>query len=404
MVYETCPGLNKANFTYGERILEHKIENSSGAEKEGYIQDLLTLHDKSLQYFPTNYTQAEIASDKASILYDNKKATDDELYAILSKAFKEDRANFDNPKALYLYFSTLVDLHGAGKKELQEVFDVYDEVTQKIEEENEQYLEQIGKLLPKDSLGTLTSKEKQQLKSYNSFSENYGKISGSIDAKLGSLADCENLIPLYQKSFEEKKGDITWVKSAVGRMFAKECTDDPLFRQLFEAQLALEPSASAYVYGATLKVKDGDTRGAIADFDKAADLETDARKKSDILYKAATVARKFSKQQARTYAQRAINASASNGKAYLLIANLYASSANECGSTPFEKRAIYWKAADLARQAARVDPALSGTASQAAASYSAKAPSKTDIFQSGMAGKTIAFSCWVGGSVTVPNL
>ncbi len=404
MVYETCPGLNKANFSYGERILEYKIENSSGAEKEGYIQDLLTLHDKSLQYFPTNYTQAEIASDKASILYDNKKATNDELYAILSKAFKEDRAHFDNPKALYLYFSTLVDLHESGKKELQEVFDVYDEVTEKIEEENEKYLEEIGKLLPKDSLGTLTSKEKQQLKSYNSFSENYGKISGSIDAKLGTLADCENLIPLYQKSYEEKKGDINWVKGAVGRMFAKECTDDPLFRKLFEAQLALEPSADAFVYGATLKVKDGDTRGAIADFDKAADLETDSRKKSNILYKAATVARKFSKQQARTYAQRAINANPSNGKAYLLIANLYASSANECGSTPFEKRAVYWKAADLARQAARVDPALSGTASQAAASYSAKAPSKTDIFQSGMAGKTIAFSCWVGGSVTVPNL
>ncbi len=171
-----------------------------------------------------------------------------------------------------------------------------------------------------------------------------------------------------------------------------------------QAQIALEPSPSAYLYGATLKVKDGDTRGAIADFDKAAELETDRRKKSDIYYKAATVARKFSKTQARTYAQKAINANGSNGKAYLLIANLYASSANECGDTPFEKRAVYWKAADLARQAARVDPALSSHASQAAASYSAKAPSKTDIFQSGMAGKTIAFSCWVGGSITVPNL
>ncbi len=404
MVYETCPGLNKANFSYGERILDYKIESSSGAEKEAYIKDLLTLYDKSLQYFPTNYTKAEIASDKASLLYDNKKATDDELYSILSQAFKEDRANFDNPKALYLYFSTLVDLHGAGKKDLQEVFDVYDDVTDKIEEENEKYLEQIGKLLPKDSLGTLTSNEKKQLNSFNSYSENYGKISGSIDSKLGNLADCDNLIPLYQKSFDEKKGDITWVKRAVGRMFAKDCTDDPLFRKLFEAQIALEPSPSAYLYGATLKVKDGDTRGAIADFDKAAELETDRRKKSDIYYKAATVARKFSKSQARTYAQKAINANGSNGKAYLLIANLYASSANECGNTPFEKRAVYWKAADLARQAARVDPALGGHASQAAASYSAKAPSKTDIFQSGMAGKTIALSCWVGGSVTVPNL
>ncbi|MFM1879364.1 MAG: hypothetical protein RLZZ241_2230 [Bacteroidota bacterium] len=404
LVYDACPAINKANITYGERILEYKIENTQGAEKDAFIKDLLELYDNSLVHFPKNYNYAEVAADKASLLYDQKKATDAELYALLSDGFKKDRKNFDNPKALYLYFSSLVDLHKAGQRELQEVFDVYDDVISKIEEENEKYLDQISVLLPKDSLGTATAKEKQQLKSYNSYSENYGKISESIDAKLGSLADCENLIPLYEKSFEEKKGDINWVKGAVGRMFAKDCTDDPLFRKLFEAQLALEPSASAYLYGGTLKVKDGDSRGAIADFDKAAELETDMRKKSDILYKAATVARKFSKTQARSYAQKAINVNGSNGKAYLLIANLYASSANECGNTTFEKRAVYWKAADLARQAARVDPAVSGTASQAAASYDAKAPSKSDIFESGLAGKSISFPCWVGGSVTVPTL
>jgi hypothetical protein len=87
-----------------------------------------------------------------------------------------------------------------------------------------------------------------------------------------------------------------------------------------------------------------------------------------------------------------------------MIASLYASSANDCGTTTFEKRAIYWKAADVARQAGRVDPSLSGRAAQAATSYAAKAPSKEDIFNSGMSGKTVSFNCWVGGSVTVPSL
>jgi hypothetical protein len=114
--------------------------------------------------------------------------------------------------------------------------------------------------------------------------------------------------------------------------------------------------------------------------------------------------KKGRKSQARNYAQKAINANASNGKAYLLIAGLYATSANACGTTAFEKRAIYWKAADMARKAARVDPSLSGRAKQAAASYSAKAPDKTMIFNSNMAGKTVTFNCWVGGSVKVPNL
>jgi hypothetical protein len=404
MVYENCPGINKANFSLGEKILDHKIENSTGAEKKAYIDELLSMHDKSMEYFPKNYTLATVTSDKASLLYDNKMASDEEIYNMLSKAFKEDRANFGDPKALYLYFSSLVNLHEAGKKDLQEVFDVYDDVSEKIEEENEKYLKEINELLPKEEAGTLTSKEKSKLKSYNSYSENYGKISGSIDSKLGALADCENLIPLYERNFEEKKNDVDWVKRAVGRMFNKECTDDPLFRKLFEAQLALEPSASAYLYGGALKAKDGDSKGALADFDKAAELESDSRKKSEILYKSATVSRKFSKSQARSYANKAIAANPSNGKAYLLIAALYASSANECGETPFEKRATYWLAADTARKAGRVDPSLSGRANQAAASYSAKAPSKTDIFNSSMAGKSVTLNCWIGASVKVPNL
>ncbi|MCJ7466596.1 MAG: hypothetical protein MUO53_07880 [Maribacter sp.] len=404
MVYENCPDINKANYSLGERILSYKADKSSGAEKDTYINELLGLYDNANKYFPKDYTKAEIITDKVLLRYDNKMISDDEIYTMLGQAFKEDRTNFTNPKALYLYFSSLVDLHNSGKKDLQEVFDVYDDVTDKIGEENDKYTTAISTLLPKEEAGTLTSKEEKQLSSYNSYSENYGKIEGSIDSKLGALADCGNLIPLYEKSFEEKKGDVTWVKRAVGRMFNKECTDDPMFKKLFEAQLALDPSADAYVYGGTLKNKAGDTKAAVADFDKALGLETDAKKRSNIAYKVATIYKNGSKSTARSYAQKAIDANPSNGKAYLLIAHLYANSANECGTTPFEKRAVYWKAAEIARQAGRVDPSLSGRASQAAASYNAKAPTKEMIFSSGMAGKTVSFSCWVGGSVKVPTL
>jgi len=404
MVYETCPSINKANFSLGEKILSYKIDNSSGTEKDGYISDLLAMYDNSLKVFPDKFPKAVVAIDKALLLYDNKMASNEELYNMLHVAFEQDASNFKNPKALYLYFSSLVDLYNEGKKDLQTVFDTYDDVTEKIEEENEKLTDIISQLLPKEEAGTLTSKEKRRLKVATTNSESYGKIAGSVDSKLGALADCENLIPLYQKSFESKKTDVTWVKRAVGRMFSKDCIDDPMFQKLFEAQLALDPSADAYVYGGTLKKKAGDNKGAIADFNKALQLETDSKKKSNIAYKIATSYRRTSKSTARNYAQKAIDANASNGRAYLLIANLYATSANDCGSTPFEKRAIYWKAADMARRAGRVDPSLSSTANQSAASYSAKAPSKTDIFNSGMAGKTVSFSCWVGGSVTVPNL
>ncbi len=404
MVYDNCPDINWANFAYGERILKDKIDKSSGAEKEAYIKDLLALFDNSLKYFPDKAKLADVIKDKVLLQYDNKMISDDQIYSELHEAFTKDKSNFKDPKALYLYFSSLVDLHSAGKRDLQEVFDAYDDVTEKIEEENKKLTDQITALLPKEENNTLTSKEKKQLSAATTNSESFGKIAGSIDSKLGALANCENLIPLYEKSFDAKKGDVIWVKRAVGRMFDKECTDDPMFKKLFEAQMALDPSADAYVYGGNLKQKAGDTNGAVADFNKALQLETDSYKRSNIAYKVATIFRRGSKSTARNYAQKAIDANPANGKAYLLIASLYANSANECGNTPFEKRAIYWKAADMARKAGRVDPAVSSNANQSAASYSERAPTKEMIFTEGMAGKTVTFSCWVGGSITVPNL
>ncbi len=403
MVYDQCPTLNWATFAYGERILKDKIKKSSGGEKDGFVKDLLALYDGSLTTFPKKAKPAEVIIDKVMLKRESKMISDDEIYSELGRAFNDDKANFKNPKAIYLYFSTLVDLHKAGKKDLQEVFDVYDDVTEKIDIENVKLKDKIAKLLPKED--SLTSKEKKILKASRTNSESYGKITGSIDTKLGDLADCGNLIPLYQKNYDAKKNDVKWVKRAVGRMFNKECTDDPMFQKLFEAQLALDPSADAYVYGGTLKMKNGDSKGALVDFDKALSLETDAKKRSKIAYKVAVInKRKGIKSAARKYAQKAIDADGSNGRAYLLIAGLYASSANQCGSTTFEKRAIYWKAADMARKAGRVDPSLSSTANKSVSSYTQRAPNKEMIFTEGMAGKTVSFSCWVGGSVKVPNL
>ncbi len=404
MVYDNCPTLNKANFVYGEKILKYKIEKATGADKTAFVNDLMALYDASRVHFPTKFDEADVLIDKALLMHNEKLGSDQEVYDVLHKAFTEDKENFSNAQALYLYFSLLVDLHNEGSKELQEVFDTYDDVIEKIGIENKILTDKITQLIPKEDDGTITSKEKRILKAYSQNSENYGKIEGSIDSKLGALAECSNLIPLYEKSFEAKKSDITWVKRAVNRMYNKECTDDPMFKKLLDAQLAIEPTADLYVYLGLLENKAGNKSGALSNFNKAIDLESDSSKKSDLLYKVAAIYSRSSRSSARSYAQKAIDANSSNGKAYLLIASLYARSANDCGTSAFEKRAIYWKAAEVARQAGRVDPSLSGKSSAAVNSYMAKAPSKEMIFSSGMAGKTVSFSCWVGGSVKVPNL
>src|SRR5690554_2893886 len=176
MVYDNCPTLNWANILYGERILKDRVSNSTGADKTANINALLELYDNRMKYFPDKTNVAETIIDKVLLQYDEKLISDEEIYAQLDKAFKENGENFKNPKALYLYFSSLVDLNSAGKRELEEVFERYDAITEKIGVENDKLTEVITQLLPKEDAGTLTTKEASQLRSYNSYSVNYGKI------------------------------------------------------------------------------------------------------------------------------------------------------------------------------------------------------------------------------------
>ena len=358
-VYTQCPSLHYATFAYGERILQDKMNTTTGAEKTQNAKELLQLYTDYNKTFPTRLSATEMRIRQALLMFDEKIGTDKEIYDLLHKAFTEDKANFKNEKALYLYFSELVSLHEKGQKELQEVFDAYDNVSDKIQDEKNELSETINKYLAQEEAGTLSEKDKRLLDGCRKRVDNYETIAESVDAKLGQLADCKNLIPLYTKNFEANKNNEEWLRRAAGKMSDKDCTKDPLFVKIVTS---------------------------------LHNLETDNFKKSKLLIR---IASKHSKAQAVAYAQKALSYNPSNSDAYRIMAHAYASSANECGSTPFEKRAVYWLAAKTARK---------GGLESLAARYDALAPSKVDVFESGLAGKNITFKCWIGQSITVPRL
>jgi len=328
------------------------------------------------------------------------------LYECFDAAYKLDEKTFTNPKSLYTYFSLMVDMFDAGKKPAKDLFNKYDDIAEKIDSEIQNYSVKLNKLIEKEDAGTaLTSKEKKYKNFYESYLKAYDQISGSIDSKLGERANCDNLIPLYQKDFEENKHDAVWLKRAVSRMFNKECTDDPLYIKLVKAYDEEAPSALTKYFVAGLLLKDGKETEAINYFNQSYDLETDSFKKSKLAYKIGLILKKKGRfGQARGYFRKALKLNPSNGKPHLAIAAMYAASANNCGDTTFNKRAVYWLAADEARRAARVDPTLKKASAKTVANYMAKAPSKADIFTAANSGQTIKIGCWIGRSVKVPNL
>ena len=187
-------------------------------------------------------------------------------------------------------------------------------------------------------------------------------------------------------------------------MYKKDCTEDPLFLKLVEKQHQLEPSAATAKYLAKLADQRGEASEAAKYYEQSIDLETDPSEKADAYFKLAyNLKAKGSFGKARSYFRKALEFKPSMGVAYLQIASMIANSANNCGSDEFNKRAVYWLAANYANRAARVDPSVKGNASKAAASYSGRAPSKADVFTKGMQGKTVSIGCWIGESVKVPH-
>ena len=396
-----CATLSEATYIYGERIYNFRIDNAkTPADKEKEVRELMKLEDEYRTHFPAKVKGIDVK--KAMALFENNVGTSDEVYQLLDTAFKTDKDNFSNPKALYVYFEIYVNDFEAGKKgiQLQDVFTKYDEISDKIGEEEKVVSDALDALIQKEDSGTvLTDKENRYKENHQINMDAFETIRSSMDAKIAQLATCERLIPFLGASYEENKNNEEWLRRAAERLDRKGCSEDPLFSKISDALHKLNPTAeSAYNLGVSFYSKKNTTK-ALEYFNQSAELQKDNTKKANVYY---TIARNIygngNKVQARAYAEKALAAKPSMGDAHVYIAQLYANSANECGNDPFEKRAIYWLAAQTARKAGTT------AGNNAAASYDRLAPSKQEIFNSGRAGQSISFKCWVGRSITVPSL
>jgi len=404
-VRKTCPKLNNAIYVYGERILKHKIKKATSGEKTAFTNDLIALYKESMTNMPNKFPCGKTEAKIGQLMFNSKIGTTETQFNTFDKAFKKDAKTFNNPKALYTYFKLMVGLFDAKTKSFQELIDLYTIVTDKVEKEQKNYSGKKDALLLKEENGSITAKDKKRLNSYTSFLTAYDQISGGIDKDLGDRANCDKLVPLFEKNFEENKTNVAWLKKAASRLAGKDCDDAPLFVKLVETFHKINPSANSAYYLGRLNEKKNASANAEKYYNESATLHTEGFEKAKLYYRLAVMSKKKgSKSKAYNYARKTLAAQPSFGKAYLLIANLYASSANSCGTSQFEKRAVYWLAANIADKAGKVNGSLKKSAAKTSANYRAKAPSKEMIFSESMAGKKVAIGCWINKSVTVPNI
>ncbi len=409
-VYKACPDKSEAVYSDGTRIYKYlfKKAKKSGdkAQLESSTKKLYELYDNWLKYFPNSKYIGKIYQDKGMLMFDNK-ASKDELFKVFNDGFNKGKNMFTNPKALYAYFDSSVDMYKNNKISFEDMIKIYDEVQEAIGKSIDKYTLMMEKLQKKEDDGELLKSEQRKLKAIKKNIPVYSIVSKNMDKILGELGDCTHLVPLYKKKFEENKNDTAWLRKAAGNLSKKDCSNDPIFAKLVTQLDKIEPSYSSAYYLGILNEKKGRLSTAETYYKKAISLSNVAYDKAKVYYKLAKLAKKKgSKSMARSYANKALQFKPSMGSAYLLIANLYATSANSCGSDEFSKRATFWLAASMADKAASVDPAVAKHARKIASNYRLKAPTKQMIFMNPKykPGTSIPMKCWIGQSVRIPAI
>jgi len=395
---ETNDYIVKVGKTYFDTSKLNKEEMSK------YAIEVILVYNLRVKNFPENL--GKVYSDWANFLFKRAVLEElilkDEIFDKLAKSFKADPTGM-SVKNLGKYFQTVTDIEKDVNP--QRVFDTYDDINEAVGMKMDKYSRELDVINAKLAKGgELSKKEKSQKRAREVNLNALGQVEGYLDNTLTEVATCDRLVPLYKDSFEKNKNNATWLKRAVSRLNQKECTDNPIYPEMVEAYVNAAPSSDAFVFYAGILMEQGETNKAVEYFNKAIGLETDNYKKAKYYYRVALVYKKRgSRSKAREYARLAIKERPSMGSAYLLISNLYASSANTCGTDEISKRMVYVAAADKARQAKAADPGITSTANKYIKSYMASAPSKKLVFTEGLtSGSRHQVGCWINESAKIP--
>jgi tetratricopeptide (TPR) repeat protein len=403
-VYDNCPSAHKNIYIHGPKLIKYKYKKATTPEeKKMYLAKLLKVYDDRLVYFPGK--EGYVLGMKGSDMINFKIGTSKEAYDVLSKAYDVD-GNELGASVLYAYFTASTRLFNEKVFGDEEVFKVYDQVVEAIDYNKEEKTNVIAKYEQMiDDGKTLSKKETKILSKAKKYYGSYETVEANVEKIIGKIATCDRLDVLYGQKYETNKGDIDWVNGGVKMMTRKKCFDSKVFFKLIDSKSKLAPDASSSRVAGLLSLSHKEYSKALKYYEEAIELGDDANKKADDYYKAAQCLFKLGQRsKARSYAYKAIDSRKGWGEPYLLIGDMYAASANACGTNAFEKKAVYWAALAKYSTARNVDPKVSKKAAKKINAWGSQVPNKTMIFQFGYIGKPkYKIGCWINETVNVPQ-
>ncbi|QRX64698.1 hypothetical protein JS578_05560 [Dysgonomonadaceae bacterium zrk40] len=384
--YVNCPASSKNIYIYGPRIFKALHASATDeAKKQEYLDKVMEIYDTRLKYFGSDDAKGTILAYKTYDYMELKGDKTDQkvVYDWLGEAVNEMKGEM-YPLDAYSYFmvASLTQYLVDNSNKDQYISDYFNVVG---------YVDQ--------AIANYKSSSDQANADYLGMVKE-GIVKGFVASGAG---DCKTLNEYYADKVEPNKQNKEFLNEVLDALASVGCTDSDLYFTASEYLHILEPSASAALGLANKSLRDKDYDTAVKYYSEAAQLETDKSKSSNYMMQLAGI---FSNQRnfarARSAAYDALEYNANNGEAYVLIAQLYASSANSIFSEPEKAGLVYCAAVDKLQKARSVDPSVAGKANSLINRYSAAYMDTETAFMMGIkAGETVHIPGWIGESTTV---
>ena len=355
-------------------LIKKTMGASTEEEKQAFVDQLLDLYTTHDYILPKNESSNRVR--KAMALHVNRPAEKDKIFKLLDEAFTKDRANFVNPEGLYIYYDLFFKKVSSDNKDVD-----YSALINKRDEILSQ-LEVVKNRSSKD-------------RPYNLAARAVRKLSETI-------LNCDRIAAHYNSIFENRKTDTTWLSTTASSLYEAKCTTDSIFIKVALAWYDEKVSSESAGNLAMAEMRNGNQDKAILLYEEAAKLTTDAESKASYYYTLARQLMAVDKYKVIEFTNKAILADPKMGKAYLVMADAYAGLKN-CGNTEFERKLVYYLAAEAATKAGIADPTYLKIAAKKSEQYLTLAPSSTEIKASKMGGKTIMVGCGLNQKVSVPK-
>ncbi len=381
-MFEDCPRATINIYIHGANMLKHFYNETDDPDRrEQLVDSLMMLYDQRIEMFGE---EGRVLGRKAADLYQLRPNDVQKLFELTEESI-DLRGMNSGADVLLINFQSVIRMVESGLKEVDAILERF--------ERNSEIIEYNLEHNPEDE-------------------RFYRPAKNNIEAMFEPYATCESLTDLFQPRFEENPEDIELLERIIEMMDDAGCRDDEFFFTVNEQLYTLQPDADlAFLLGRLESDREG-YREAIDYFQDAVDLykEDDEEEHANRIFRAywqmaeISYRRLENMPRARRYAREANNINPNDGRPLILIGEMYAASASDCGDDEFTEQTAYWVAVDKFERAANVaeDPSVQERAQDLANTFRQYFPDRELIFFHGYdTGDTYRVECWINRDTTV---